>query len=293
MNILHNSVNIEQLRKENFPVASFLIPPHLRQAIHVLYAFARSLDNIADSSTLTTEQKYQLIHEYEQELNAIAHHEKPQTTLFQALAHTLEQHQLPLTPLADLLHTLKGDIDFQQPHTFDDLLIYCQGSANTIGDIFLYLFQSYTPALKQQSDAICTALQLIDCWQDIVDDAKENRRYLPLADMNHYGVTAQDITEKRFTPAWQAFMQQQLQRTHTLLVKGMYLPLQISGRFGWELRVMVLAGFRLIHQMAAQQGNTFNHSPHLSKWDWLIVFSQSLCYRARIKKEENKTIDCS
>lgn len=293
MNILHNSVNIKPPRKENFPVASLLIPKHLREAIMGLYQFARSLDDIADHASLTVAEKKEQIAVYENELNKIAQQQPTDNPLFQALNAVVKKHALPLAPLYHLLNTLKNDIDFVQPNRFEDLLAYCEGSANTIGDIFLHLFNAYSPALKQQSDGICTALQLIDCWQDISDDLTEGRVYLPKADMQQYGVTQNQIAEKQFTAQWQQLMQQQLQRTHDLLLQGASLPLHLSGRIGWEIRLMVIAGFTLLHKLEKAHGNSFHHAPRLSAIDWLYVLWQSLRYKTIIEQEKNKTIDCS
>lgn len=293
MNILHNSVNSQRPIKENFPVASLLIPKHLRQAIKVLYQFARSLDDIADNSDLSASDKKKSIQYYEDELHRIAAHTPAQSPLFQALSLVIEEHHLPVAPLLHLLQTLRQDIDFIQPKNFDALLTYCEGSANTIGEIFLYLFKSHTPTLKQQSDCICTALQLIDFWQDIMDDYQEGRVYLPSEEMAHFHLSTQQIAHKQFTTEWQQFMQLQLQRTHQLLQQGASLPLHLPGRLGWEIRVMVIAGFTLLHKMEKIQGNTFDQVPKLSLVRWLQVLWKTLRYKHYIHQEKNKMIDCS
>lgn len=293
MNILHNSVNIERARKENFPVASLLIPKHLRTAIHVLYQFARSMDDIADNQALTTSDRKKFIQHYEEELDKIATKIPSESPLFQALSRVVEQHQLPMTPLYHLLQTLRQDIDFKQPNSFTELLTYCEGSANTIGEIFLHLFKANVPSLKQQSDGICTALQLIDFWQDMIDDYQEGRIYLPTEDMAHFHLTEQQLSLKQFTPEWQQCMQLQLQRTHQLLLQGASLPLHLSGRLGWEIRIMVIAGLMLLHKMEKMHGNTFEQVPKLSAVNWLHVLWKTLRYKHLIEQEKNITIDCS
>ncbi|RCS59817.1 squalene synthase HpnC [Parvibium lacunae] len=264
---------------ENFPVASILLPRAYRQAIRAIYAFARSADDIADEGNDTAEQRLSKLKQYEWSLDCLRQ-ERPQAVpaelqpIFSPLFDAVQRYQLPLNLLADLLDAFKQDVTTTRYATYTDLLDYCRRSANPIGRLLLHLYQVATPDTLQKSDAICTALQLINFWQDVAIDWQKSRIYLPQADMRAFGVEEWDIGEQRAHSNWYKLMWFEVKRTRALLLSGAELTQQLPGRAGFELRLVILGGLTILKRLE-QEADVFRHRPRLRKSDWL-----GLCWRA-------------
>ncbi len=257
---------------ENFPVASFLLPKHLRHPIEVIYAFARSADDFADEGDMPTAERIRLLENYEAELDIISRGESPTTPLFHDLADVIQQHQLPIQLFRDLLDAFKQDVTKTRYANFAELLDYCRRSADPIGQLLLHLNRAATPQNLQWSNSICTALQLINHWQDVAIDWKKNdggRVYLPQDEMREYGVGDNDIARANSSAAWEKLMAFQCQRARNMLINGKPLTRAMPGRFGAELRMIVAGGARVLDKIDAVNGDVFRHRPKLNKWDWL------------------------
>ena len=259
---------------ENFPVASFLLPKHLRHPIEVIYAFARSADDFADEGDFSVPERIGLLENYEAELDNISLAKTPDSALFRDLAAVIETHALPLQLFRDLLGAFKQDVTQTRYATFSELLEYCRRSADPIGQLLLHLNQAATPQHIKWSNSICSALQLINHWQDVAIDWKKNdggRIYLPQDEMFKYGVTESDIANASNSVAWQQLMLFQCQRARDMLTFGKPLTRAISGRFGAELRMIVAGGGRVLDKIDAINGDVFRQRPKLNKWDWLAM----------------------
>lgn len=256
---------------ENFPVASPLLPAHLRAPIRVIYAFARSADDIADEGTASPEERYAALAIYEQELDCIEQQQKPQTQLFQELETVIKQYAIPLQAFRDLLSAFKQDITTTRYTNFDSLLDYCKRSADPVGRIMLSLFKQHTPENLKESDAICSALQLINFLQDVAIDWEKSRIYLPLDDLARFGITEDHIAHAKLDDDWRALMTYQVQRARALLLSGAELPKQIPGRMGWELRMIVQGGLRILEKIQSVDYDVFHHRPQLVKTDWALM----------------------
>jgi squalene synthase HpnC len=256
---------------ENFPVASILLPPHLRPAVEVIYAFARSADDIADEGDATPEQRLTALSAYEQELDFIEQNSNSTQPMFIALADVIRQHQLPLQAFRDLLSAFKQDVVTTRYADFGQLQDYCRRSANPVGRIMLHLYRAATPENIRDSDAICSALQLINFWQDVAIDWKKQRIYLPQSDMQTFGVSEQDIANQNLNAAWQALMQFQTARARQMMLAGSGLATRLPGRIGWELRLVIQGGLRIIEKIEAVNGDVFHHRPTLKAQDWLLL----------------------
>ena len=173
---------------ENFPVASLLVPPHLRRPIAVIYHFARSADDLADEGTDPPAARLAALAAYRAELERIAAGTLPQLPLFADLAQVIRDHNLPLQLFHDLLDAFAQDVVKTRYANYTELLDYCRRSANPVGRLVLHLFGRTESARLQESDAICTALQLINFWQDVAIDWKKDRVYLPQEDLTRFGV---------------------------------------------------------------------------------------------------------
>lgn len=256
---------------ENFPVASLLLPARLRPAVKAIYAFARSADDIADEGDATIEQRLRALCAYEEELDKIAANQTSANPLFSTLSHTVTQYQLPLAPLRDLLSAFKQDVSTTRYDNFDALLDYCRRSANPVGTLMLHLYQATDPDNLRDSDAICSALQLINFWQDIAIDWQKQRIYLPLEDLQHFGIEEEQIAKAVADTRWHTMMQFQITRARNLINSGAPLALRLPGRIGWELRLVIQGGLRILERLEQVQGDIFQRRPTLTRCDWIII----------------------
>ncbi|MCL2344973.1 MAG: squalene synthase HpnC [Desulfobulbus sp.] len=261
---------------ENFPVASLLVPARLRRPIEAIYRFARSADDIADEGDASSEERLANLAAYQAELGRIANSEPATMPLFHALAGAIREYALPLQPFHDLLDAFAQDVVKKRYADYLDLLDYCRRSANPVGRLVLHLFGRTGPEHLEQSDCICTALQLINFWQDIAIDWQKDRVYIPQSDLAPYGVTEADIAAGRCTPAWTALMTFQIDRAEALMRRGLPLVHALPGRLGWEIRLTVRGGLRILERIRHVRGDVFRRRPTLGAWDWLVVAGRSL-----------------
>lgn len=256
---------------ENFPVASPLLPAHLRAPVRVIYAFARSADDLADEGDATPEARLAALRAYSAELERIDKNQAPRTELFQQVANILRQHDLSTQPLHDLLSAFSQDVVRTRYPTFEALRDYCDRSASPVGRIMLGLFEQDQPPNVERSDAICSALQIINFLQDVAIDWDKGRVYLPQEDLLRFGVTEQQIANAEVDARWRALMAFEVDRAREMMRSGSRLALDMPGRFGWELRLIVLGGLRILEKIEAAGFDVFRHRPTLNKRDWLLL----------------------
>ncbi|WP_455209260.1 squalene synthase HpnC [Kaarinaea lacus] len=257
---------------ENFPVASLLLPRTLRQPIAVIYAFARTADDFADEGKFTESQRLEKLNNYTQQLDALDH-SQPTDPVFIALQDVIKQHQLPVQLFHDLLIAFKQDVTKKRYDNFADVMDYCRHSANPVGRLLLHLIKQATPENLQQSDAICSALQLINFLQDIHQDYDENNRiYFAEDEMQQCGVNETMIKQQHTTDAMRALVKQQIRRAKSMMISGAPLGRRIPGRFGLQLRMMINGGLQILKLLENQQENVFSR-PRLRSIDWLKITS--------------------
>lgn len=264
---------------ENFPVASILLPARLRPAVEIIYAFARSADDLADEGDASDDQRLAALNAYEDGLDQIEAGTIPSTPLFRDLAKVITDYQLPLQPFRDLLSAFKQDVVTTRYVVFSALLDYCRRSANPVGTLMLHLYGAANEENLRDSDNICSALQLINFWQDVAVDIQKSRIYLPLADMQQFAVSEDHITGQKIDDAWRKLMQFEVARARSMLLSGAPLALRLPGRIGWELRLVVQGGLRILECIEAVDYDVFQRRPKLGKSDWLL-----LVWRARSMK---------
>lgn len=256
---------------ENFPVASILLPAHLRPAVNVIYRFARSADDIADEGDAAPEDRLQALADYTAELDRIAAGETPHTPLFQALANIIAQHALPIAPFYDLISAFRQDIVTTRYETHTGVRDYCSRSADPVGVLMLHLYQAATPDNIARSNAICSALQLINFLQDVAIDWDKERIYLPLETMREFGISPSHIARQTREPAWSQLMQYEINRCRHMMLSGAPLAGSLPGRIGWELRLVVQGGLRILERIEQANGDVFRHRPVLGPMDWLLI----------------------
>ena len=261
---------------ENFPVASFLLPRSLRPAVKVIYAFARSADDIADEGHATDEMRLTNLRAYEDALDDIEHGRPATSPLFQSLDKVVADYRLPLQPLRDLLSAFKQDVITRRYASYTDLLDYCRRSANPVGCLMLHLYGEATEANLKDANAICTALQLINFWQDLAVDWQKHRVYLPQEDLEQFGVAETQIEEARMNDAFRKLMRFEVDRARALMLSGASLPKRLPGRIGWELRLVVQGGLRILDKIESARYDVFRHRPTLSSLDYGVMLYRSL-----------------
>ena len=256
---------------ENFPVASILLPRRLVPAVEAIYAFARSADDLADEGDATPAERLAALQAYEAALDGIAAGTPPDAPMFRRLAAVLDQFRLPMQPLRDLLSAFKQDVVTTRYRDFPHLLDYCRRSADPVGRLMLGLYGVDDAASLRASDAICTSLQLINFWQDVAIDIAKGRIYLPLDDLARFGVTQDAIEEGRMGPNWRALMRFEVERARALMLEGAPLATRLPGRIGWELRMVVQGGLRILEAIERVDYDVFRRRPRLKRLDWLTV----------------------
>ena len=268
---------------ENFPVASLLLPARLRAPVEAIYAFARSADDVADEGDAAPVARLARLHDYRLALEACARgaavNDASLAPMFERLGRAIRAHGLPVQRLRDLLDAFAQDVGKTRYRDFAELRDYCRRSADPVGRLLLCLYAAETPENLRRSDAICTSLQLINFCQDVAIDWQKQRIYLPQDDMARFGVSADDIAAGRCDERWRALMSFQLGRARAIMVDGAPLALALPGRIGWELRLIVLGGLRIIESIEAVGYDVFCHRPVLGRHDWLRLGWRALNYR--------------
>lgn len=259
---------------ENFPVASWLCPPRLRPPIAAIYHFARTADDLADEGEATAGERLQALADYRSEWqHALAGLPLgPRWAgVLQALARQQQAWQLPVQLLEDLISAFEQDVAFtRDARSYADragLLDYCRRSANPVGRLLLHLHGVDDAQALAHSDAICSALQLINFWQDLSQDIPRGRHYLCDADLQAHGVERHILQALQPTPAALALINAQLDWAETLMRQGAPLVHRLTGRAGWELRLVVQGGLRIIERIRALGGNSLQHRPKLGRAD--------------------------
>jgi squalene synthase HpnC len=253
---------------ENFPVASWLLPRRLRRPVAAIYAFARRADDWADEGDYSPEQRLAALDAMGAALRDIARGEPGEDPVFIALADSIRRHDLPLEPFHDLLDAFRQDVTQHRYADFGELMQYCRRSANPVGRLLLHLYRAAEPRNLAYSDAICSALQLTNFLQDLHQDYAENDRvYLPRDELRRFGVEESQLGRRENSPALQQLVRFQAQRAMQLLHSGAPLGRRLGGRAGFELRMIILGGNRILQYV--QRGQDPFSRPRLGRRDRL------------------------
>ena len=261
---------------ENFPVASALLPRRYRRAVVAIYRYARAADDIADEGDAPPQARLAALADYARQLDAIDRGDTPGDPMFAALAAALREHQLPLSPLRDLLSAFAQDVTVTRYPDFDALADYCRRSANPVGRLLLALYGCDDQASRAASDAICTGLQLANFWQDVGVDWGKGRLYIPLDDLLRFGVTESQIAQGLRDERWSRLMRFQTVRTRSLFASGRTLARRLPWRAGLELAAVVAGGTRILERIDAVEGDVFRQRPTLGPLDWIVVAGRTL-----------------
>ena len=266
---------------ENFPVASRLLPRAMRPHIAAIYAFARTADDYADEPGIAKDERLRLLDAWARQLAAAgsggefresftatpdSRNSRPDP-IFVALGQTIRECRLPVTLFEDLLSAFRQDVTTPRYDTWESVLDYCRRSANPVGRLVLRVGGYDDARLDAQSDAVCTALQLANFWQDLARDWAIGRLYVPRVDRTSAGAREEDVAERRMTPEWRRVMSLMVQRTRALFAAGRGVCDGVTGRLRWELRVTWLGGSRILDKLERHEFDVFNHRPTIGKGD--------------------------
>jgi len=261
---------------ENFPVASLLLPRRLRAPIEVIYRFARSADDIADEGADPDDVRLRRLSVYREALERIAAGETPAEPLFADVARIVRQHALPLPLFGDLISAFAQDVSQKRYADFPQLLDYCRRSANPVGRLLLHLFKRTSETDLAGSDAVCSALQLINFWQDVELDFAKGRVYLPQDEMAGHGVSERHIAEQRCDAAWVSLMKFQTERARAMIVRGQPLARSLPGRMGLEIRATIQGGLRILEKIENANYDVFRRRPVLRAFDWPLLLARAV-----------------
>ncbi len=264
---------------ENFPVASILLPAALREPVAAIYAFARSADDFADEGDLSPDHRFALLAGYQAELDLIQRGEPSRHPIFLRLRPVIEHYGLPLPLFRDLLDAFVQDVSKDRYRDFAELMDYCRRSADPVGRLMLHLFGQASAVNLTRSDAICSALQLINHWQDVGIDAQKGangRLYLPQDDMKRFGIRDDDILRRVASADFRRLLRHQVERARALMLSGAPLGWDLPGRMGLEIRAIVAGGLRILDKIEAVDFDVFNRRPILRPFDWPYILRRTL-----------------
>jgi len=255
---------------ENFPVASWLCPPALRPTVAAIYWYARTADDLADEGDAPAAQRLADLQASRDDLARVAAGDLPSSrwpAVFTPLRAALQEHRLPPALLAALLDAFAQDVVQQRYADRAELLDYCRRSANPIGRLLLHLYRIDDDTSLRRSDDICTALQLANFWQDLSIDAPRGRLYLPLADCAQQHVDPADVLAGRDSPPLRRLVLAQVRWARETMRRGAPLVHRIPGRAGWELRLVVQGGLRILERIEAMGGASLLRRPQVGLLD--------------------------
>jgi squalene synthase HpnC len=262
---------------ENFPVASLLLPRELREPVGVIYRFARTADDFADEGNDAPAARLEKLKGFDLELEGISSGKAPGTPLFADLARIIREHALPMQLFHDLLDAFSQDVVKNRYADFAELLDYSRRSANPVGRLLLHLLRKSSAENCAFSDRICSALQLINFWQDVrIDYETKDRVYLPQDEMRRFGVTEEHLRQQLCDAAFQDLIRFQLERARAMMLAGEPLLRSLQGRFRLEIAVTMQGGLRILERIENAQYDMFRRRPVHRWFDWPMLFIKAL-----------------
>jgi phytoene synthase len=280
--------SIAQAHYENFPVASRLLPAALRPHVAAIYAFARTADDFADEPGYSASERMRLLRDWRAKLHppsrpagaSTGHVRSGEDNIFMALHDTIDRFSLPLQLFDDLLNAFVQDVGTPRYSTWADVLDYCRQSANPVGRLVLRLSGYHDDRLDAAADAVCTALQLTNFWQDLAIDWSRGRLYVPEELWRAHGADVASLDGKQMTPQWTAALADCAMRTRALFERGRPVCDGVSGRLRYQLRATWLGGTRILDRLERAGYDVFVAGrPKLGASDALVIACGTLLWR--------------
>jgi squalene synthase HpnC len=263
---------------ENFPVASLLLPRRMRPHVAAVYAFARAADDFADEGQRPAGERHALLDGWVRRLRYAAANAEPgppampgepanAPQIFVALGASIRAHTLPVSLFEDLISAFRQDITTTRYASWTDLLAYCRRSANPVGRLVLRIAGRTDEALDAASDALCTALQLTNFWQDLRIDIERGRMYLPQEERTRHGAREEDLRAGMMTAEWRQALAAATARTRSLFEEGRPVCEGVGGRLRYELRATWLGGMRILDRLEQSGFDPLRSRPTLGAAD--------------------------
>jgi squalene synthase HpnC len=259
---------------ENFHVASWFLPKRLRPHFHSIYAYCRISDDLGDEVG-NKEQSLALLNLWGQELDA-CYRGEARHPVFIALAETIRECSIPKEPFADLLIAFRQDQVVTRFETMDEVLHYCRYSANPVGHLVLYACGYRDAERFALSDYTCSALQLANFWQDVIVDYEKDRVYLPLADMQRFGVDESTIANRNFTPGFRDLIRYEVDYTQRMFEQGLPLIKMVDHELAIDLDLFSRGGMETLHAIEQQDYNVLRARPSISKMKKVSLLLRAL-----------------
>lgn len=273
---------------ENFPVASWLCPPALRPAVRAIYWFARTADDIADEGDAPAAARQAALAAYRDDLAQAAAGRRGSERwrgVFDPLAEAIRTYALPVPLLAALLDAFEEDTRHAGYDDRPALLRYCERSANPVGRLLLHLHGLHDPELQRRSDAVCSALQLINFWQDLSVDLPRGRDYVPRSDAAAHATTSAQCLRSPRADASRALVRDLCAWARELMLEGAPIAPSVPGRIGWELRFVVQGGLRILAKIESMNFASFARRPRLHAVDHLMIGLRALTMRPSLPEQ--------
>jgi squalene synthase HpnC len=256
---------------ENFSVASWLLPGHLRQHFYHVYAYCRWADDLADE-TGDPAQSLELLAWWDEQLRE-CYQGQARHPVFVALAETIREFKIPADPFADLLIAFRQDQRVTRYETFEDLLGYCRNSADPVGQLVLYLGRCHDETRGRLSDCICTGLQLANFWQDVARDWDRGRVYLPQSSCRDFGYDETHFTRHEYTPAFRQLMRSEVDRAEQFLREGLPLVELMPRGLRGDIWLFAQGGLKILEKIRRLDYDVWSKRPVVSKGDKLRLLA--------------------
>ena len=268
--------DIARRHYENFPVASWLVPAPMRPHIAAVYAFARAADDFADEPGRAPAERLRLLDAWQGRLRQTLRGESVEDPVFRALGNTIRTCSLPPQLFDDLLSAFRQDVTVHRYDAWAEVLDYCRRSANPVGRLVLRIAGVDRIEADRASDALCTALQLTNFWQDFGVDWRNGRLYIPREEFAKRGALEADLVSGRMTSEWKAALAGSVDVTRALFEAGRPVAAFVQGRLKYELRATWLGGMRVLDKVAQAGFATLDHRPALGAMDVPRILASTL-----------------
>lgn len=263
---------------ENFPVISFLVPKQLQKHIAIIYWFARTADDIADEGNYSAEERIFALDKFQNNFSD-ALNGSPKSPFEIALVDTIQQKKLNQQNFYNLLTAFRQDITQKRYSTFDELLNYCKHSADPVGRLILELYNIRDDEAIFYSDKICTGLQLTNFYQDLSIDYSKGRIYLPLDEMDRFGVNEKMFELKQNSLNLKQLLKFSIDRAENMLEEGKGLIKFLKGTLKYEIKWTILGGLETLNKIKKIDYNVINTRPYLSKSDFAKLLMRSIIFK--------------
>lgn len=261
---------------ENFTVVSRLMPAEKRKYIYALYAYSRYTDDLGDE---LEEGNLEALDTWEKDLMRVFQGEEPKNAILMALQDTVRSHSLTAEPFRKLIEANRMDQLNKSYGTYEDLLEYCDHSANPVGRVFLGIFGYNDERRNNLSDKTCTGLQLTNFWQDVNRDEKMGRVYLPEEDMKQFGYSRKMLEDRIYNEEFVELMKLEVSRARNLLEEGLELVPLLDSRIKMDVRLFNQGGLSILDKIEEEEYDVLHKRPTLSRGEKVWLFFSNLLKR--------------